>query len=149
MKIKFQNPLSRFLVAFLGLLGFLTACESADLYGSPYASFKINGTVTDKDKKPVSNAKVNLLGTSNSQLTNSDGTFELSSQHYSGYGKQMLVTTCDGYINDTIVFEMNFKGEKKNDEWYCGHCDTTINPVISKLAEPEENQNPENSEDNK
>ncbi len=101
MKIRFQNPLSRFIAAFLGLLGFVTACTSADLYGSPYASYKINGTVTDVDHNPIPNAQVtakDLYGrNSDSKMSASDGTFELRDGNYDGGSKIAIVTTCDGY----------------------------------------------------
>ncbi len=149
MKSKFKNPLSRFIVALLGLLGFLTACESADLYGSPYASFKLNGTVSDKDQKPISNAQVSISSprgySYGTQLTQSDGTF-LFEERDSWPGNQLVVvTTCDGYQKDSTVLEMQFTGKKKKDEWYAGHCDISYNPVLQKIEELEEKQNSENN----
>ncbi|MCQ2251402.1 MAG: radical SAM-associated putative lipoprotein [Bacteroidales bacterium] len=151
MKINFQNPLSRFLAAFLGLLGFVTACTSADLYGSPYATFKITGTVTDQEQNPIPNAQITIRDDYRYAVANgiseSDGSYLIEESDYWGGKKIYVVTTCDGYEKDSTMMELEFKGKKKKDDFYMGSCSCTYNPVLQKeqASENADNQASENN----
>ncbi len=147
MKNKSTSLWTRLLVVLLGVLGF--ACseeenEQVDLYGTPNASFKVVGTVTDQDKNPVADAKVIVSfphSYPDTLLTSADGTYSLKSENM-GENPMSIVTFKDGYTKDSVAIKMDYKGG--DNSWYSGNCDTTYNPVITKLPEPEENQNPEN-----
>ncbi len=151
MKTKLTNLWTRILVVLLGVLGFACGDSEEDngmveLYGCPNASFKVSGTVTDQDKKPVADAKVVVTfpyHRLDTLVTKADGTFELKSENM-GTSPMSIVTFKDGYTRDSVAIEMDYIDG--DDDWYVGSCDTTYNPVISKL--PEENNDPENNEAN-
>ncbi len=154
MKEKLFNFWTKCLVAILGLLGF--ACgdkEDGDgglvlLYGCPTATFKVSGTVTDQDSNPIANAQVVVAvieGRTDTLKTSADGKFSVDKEDWPGIHLS-IVTSCEGYSKDSVNFEPIYKGG--DNSWYEGLCDTTYNPVLTKLPEPEKNQNTENNDEN-
>ena len=69
MKPESMNIVNRILVAVLALLGFSACGENGGgyvEYGTPYAIYRINGTVTDTDNVPVKGIKVDVIVKSDS-----------------------------------------------------------------------------------
>lgn len=161
MKTKISNLWTRILVVLLGVLGF--ACGDSDdnvvpekfngdkygpcLYGSPNATFKIVGTVTDQDKNPVAEAKIVVYPHfyPDTTLTAEDGSFTIKSENM-GENPLSIVTFKDGYSRDSVALDLVFKDG--DNSWYIGNCDTTYNPVISKIPESDkkDSDNTENEE---
>ncbi len=142
MKLKTNNWWTRILVMVLALLGY--ACGDSDeedeeiygpqLYGCPSASYKVTGSVTDNENKPVEGAKVKLeldYYQEDSTLTAKDGTFAVdlySVQPYPDYA--YLITSCDGYVTDTV--DVKFSDLTGGDgDWYWGDGTATVNVKLS------------------
>ncbi|MCQ2251404.1 MAG: radical SAM-associated putative lipoprotein [Bacteroidales bacterium] len=130
MKLKTNRWWTRILVMVLALLGY--ACGDSDeeeirgelcLYGSPSASYKVTGSVTDNDNKPLEGAKVKLeldYYQKASTLTAKDGTFTVDLYSVSPYPDYAyLITSCDGYVTDTV--DVKFSDLTGGDgDWYWG-----------------------------
>jgi putative lipoprotein (rSAM/lipoprotein system) len=78
MKIKLLKSYNVLISTLLGLLGFATACDSGtmDEYGTPSATYKVNGTVRSSEtNEPIEHIMVtNGLDTS---YTDADGNYQV------------------------------------------------------------------------
>src|SRR5205085_11648391 len=63
-------------------------------------SQNVTGTVTDADNKPVSNATVQVNGTSRVSLTDDAGRFSIAAS-----GSNVLVITSVGYIKQEVTLD--------------------------------------------
>lgn len=78
IQIKWLKTYNAIIIAVLGMLGFTSCEEPRDEYGTPSATFIVQGKVTDKsNNQPIENIQVEV-GWRNSVYTNSDGKYEFS-----------------------------------------------------------------------
>jgi len=116
MKKNFHKTYNKFLVIFLGLIGFSVGCVRVE-YGSPNADFIVNGNVkSNATQQPIENIQVEL----GYQTTNTDenGNFSIKvSDFASEQTYDISFSDIDGddngsFINlDTnVTFSGNFTG---------------------------------------
>ena len=86
MKTRIRNSLTALLVSLAAL--------------QMYAQQRINGTVSDETGQPVSGAIVMETGTSNATVTDTDGSYLITTKSSS----PELLFTCIGYINVTAAW---------------------------------------------
>lgn len=102
IKTGFTTLLNRFTPALITLLGFsATACdEQKDMYGTPYVTFDVDGTVTTDDGTPVENAQIKAYPTEADAV---------SEEHRDNYIIASGVTDADGryHLGDMVVLFHN------------------------------------------
>ena len=86
MKTRIRNSLTALLVSLAAL--------------QMHAQQRINGTVSDETGQPVSGAIVMETGTSNATVTDTDGSYLITTKSSS----PELLFTCIGYINVTAAW---------------------------------------------
>jgi putative lipoprotein (rSAM/lipoprotein system) len=127
MKIKILKKYNVLIAGLLAILGYTTACDSKDEYGTPSAKFIVNGNVKSSDTdQPIENVRVIMQG--DTTYTNAEGAYQVvdkwgfpTDQTYN-----IEFNDIDGEANgefgdlDTIV---EFKDPKFSDgdgNWYSG-----------------------------
>lgn len=132
----------------LALLGF--SCSSDEpsepelMYGTPTGSFKIKGKVTSEDGKAVPGATIRVtpsdvpsgLWSYGEVVTGTGGEYEIKSR--SAVYKDIKVVCLPSGVEldaDSIVTEMKYKGEDKDNIWYVGHADATVDFKLKKKSE--------------
>lgn len=140
---KFLNTYNLLLTALLTLLGFsnCTIIEPKDEYGSPSATFKVNGKVSDKvTTRAIQGIKVVMQG--DSTLTNSEGRFTVSQVSFPNNQDFVIqFKDLDGSANggqfqpkDTLVEFKDPEFTNGDDSWYQGETSMELNVNM----EPEE-----------
>ncbi|PKP08708.1 MAG: hypothetical protein CVU09_14210 [Bacteroidetes bacterium HGW-Bacteroidetes-4] len=140
---KILSTYNLILTALLTLLGFSTCTivEPRDEYGTPSASFKVNGKVSDKlTSRPIQDIKVIMQG--DSTQTDSEGRFSLSQVNFPA--DQIFVIQfkdIDGAANggqfqakDTLVEFKNPQFTGGDGSWYQGETSLELDMNL----EPEE-----------
>lgn len=149
MKSEPVNFINRILAAVLALLGF-SACgegkEPMPEYGTPSVSYRIKGTVTDKDNAPIKGIKVVISDEPEIEsdditvYTDADGKF--SGPHtysFSLYGQTVTFEDVDGEDNggrfksSTLgIDDMTAKKVKEGGHWYSGDYEVTADVKLEK-----------------
>lgn len=149
MKSEPVNFINRILAAILVLLGF-SACgegkEPMPEYGTPSVSYRIKGTVTDKDNAPIKGIKVVISDEPEIEsdditvYTDADGKF--SGPHtysFSLYGQTVTFEDVDGEDNggrfksSTLgIDDMTAKKVKEGGHWYSGDYEVTADVKLEK-----------------
>lgn len=76
MKIKLLKTYNVLIAGILALLGFATACDPKDEYGTPSAKFIVNGKVTSLGtEQPIENIRVTMQG--DTTYTNAEGEYQV------------------------------------------------------------------------
>lgn len=76
MKIKILKKYNVLIAGLLALLGYTTACDSKDEYGTPSAKFIVNGKVKSSETdQPIENIRVTMQG--DTTYTNADGVYQV------------------------------------------------------------------------
>lgn len=138
--------------ALLGMLGY-AACGSKgeesygpDLYGEPYAKFKVEGAVFNEEGVAVEGVKVYVRDNyGDTAKTDQNGKFVFeASRIWAGREFWVMAKDPSGvYATDSICVATDFKGG--DGDWYAGSYSTTQDFTLKKKpAEPSE---PENSEE--
>ncbi len=135
--IKNYNKLIAFLLTILGIgtSATFSACDDDVVceYGTPYADFKISGTVTNAQKENIPGVKV-LLNDYDSTLTDSNGTYSFTTQTFPAETLfPIKFIDIDGDengnlqpIDTTVVFEdPEFEGQSGS--WYQGETSKVFN----------------------
>lgn len=133
----------------LALLGF--GCSSSDepeelvcMYGAPTGSFRIKGKVTSEDGKAVPGATIRVtpsdvpsgLWSYGEVVTGSDGEYEIKESSVNPIDMKVVCLPDGGSLEaDSIVTEMKYKGEDKDNIWYVGHADATVDFKLKKKSE--------------
>lgn len=145
--MKLISKLSAIGLALLGI-----GCSSDEpggddiicMYGTPTGSFSIKGKVTSEDGKAVPGATIRVTDSKipsgiwsyGEVVTGSDGEYEIKSSS-AGY-KDMKVVCLPSGVEleaDSIVTEMEYKGKDKDNIWYIGHADATVDFKLKKKSE--------------
>ncbi|MBR5433477.1 MAG: radical SAM-associated putative lipoprotein [Bacteroidales bacterium] len=134
-----MKKLLNFILAILGFAG-CNVLGGGEEYGTPYASFKVKGVVTD-GKNPIENVKVKLIemyheneyDRAEPDITDSQGRFEIKSGSEIFDTLRLKIVASDlnnNYQNDTANVEFYWKelsGKKKDEKWYSGSAERTVN----------------------
>jgi len=127
MKIKILKTYNVLIAGLLAILGFTTACDSIDEYGTPSAKFIVNGKVKSSETdQPIMNVRVTMQG--DTAYTDVNGAYQVVDKW--GFPKDQTYdlefVDIDGEANgefsdlDTIV---EFKDPifiNGDGEWYSG-----------------------------
>ncbi|MDY0104616.1 MAG: radical SAM-associated putative lipoprotein [Lentimicrobium sp.] len=127
MKIKILKKYNVLIAGLLALLGYTTACDSKDEYGTPSAKFIVNGKVISSETdQPIENIRVTMQG--DTTYTNADGVYQVvdnwgfpTDQTY-----KIDFNDIDGAANggfsglDTIVEFKDPEFSDGNGDWYSG-----------------------------
>ena len=130
--------------ALLGALGFAaTGCDNfgAELYGQPYAKFKMEGAVLNEDGDAVDGAKVYVRHHyGDTAKTAQDGKFLFDAKDFMSYSYfwAMAEDPSGTYQPDSVKIEPKFEGG--DGDWYEGSYSTTHNFTLKK-KEPEPDKN--------
>ena len=135
--------------ALIGVLGFAaTGCDryGADLYGQPYAKFKIDGAVLNEEGSAIEGVKVYVRGNyGDTATTDRNGKYMFDAPDISS-SREFWVMAKDPsgvYATDSVRIETNFKGG--DGDWYSGSYSTTYDFKLKK--EPVEAVTPKNPEE--
>lgn len=139
MKIRFLKTYNVLIAGLLTMLGFSTACDSKDEYGTPSAKFvvkgKVKSSVTDQ---PIENIRVSMEG--DTSFTNARGEYQIADKwgFPSDQTYHIEFRDIDGETNgefnvlDTIVEFKNPEFTGGDGDWYSGEAtkefDTKLNP---------------------
>lgn len=132
----------RCLLGVLGI-GSAAACGLGKAeYGTPYASFTVDGKVTDMDKNPIPGIVVTALDKSESTQTASDGGFYLSGRSDIGDFEQVRLVFSDidgeenggdfGVTTQTVNLTKTEEPDKDDSSWYSGNYSGSTNVVLEK-----------------
>lgn len=76
MKIRILKTYNVLLAGLLTILGFATACDSKDEYGTPSAKFIVNGKVKSSETdQPIENIRVSMQG--DTTFTDANGVYQV------------------------------------------------------------------------
>lgn len=149
MKSESVNFVNRILAAVLALLGF-SACgegkEPMAEYGTPSVSYRIKGTVTDKDDAPINGIKVVISDEPESEsddvtvYTDADGKFTGPHTYSFGlYGQTVTFEDVDGEDNGGLfksatlgIDDMTKKKVEEGGNWYSGDYEVTADVKLEK-----------------
>ncbi|MDE6653602.1 MAG: radical SAM-associated putative lipoprotein, partial [Muribaculaceae bacterium] len=141
IRSKISGVISQLCTVLLALLGY--NCSSSPfneyeaMYGTPYSTFELKGTVKNEEGKPVDDAIIKAMepwDISNWErvsktVTDRSGSYFLS-ESYFGFDslKIVCIPVGNAYLSDSITVAMNFKydDEHKHTEWYLGHATLTV-----------------------
>ena len=145
MKANIRTKINKILVFLLGLLG-ISCLPQCNAYGSPYATFMLDGKVTNELNEPLENIQVaTRIGyRGNGKIyydhkettyTASDGRFE-QNLGFSGEDifKIVVTDTSNVYNSDSIIIEAHYNGE---DGWYRGYDHVTVDFILPENEEKE------------
>lgn len=127
MKIKLLKTYNVLITGLLAILGYSTACDSKDEYGTPSAKFIVNGKVKSSETDlPIKNIRVTMQG--DTTYTDFNGAYQVidkwgfpTDQTYN-----IQFSDIDGEANgefsnlDTIVEFKNPKFTDGDRDWYSG-----------------------------
>jgi putative lipoprotein (rSAM/lipoprotein system) len=127
MKIKILKTYNVLIAGLLAMLGFATACDSKDEYGTPSAKFIVNGKVKSSETdQPIENIRISMQG--DTTYTDENGVYQVvdkwgfpTDQTYNIEFKDI-----DGELNgefsdlDTIVEFKDPKFSNGDGDWYSG-----------------------------
>lgn len=127
------------LSALLGLLGY-AACGDKDeygpdLYGQPYAKFKVDGAVLNEDNEPVENVAVYVKRQYNdTTYTDKDGKFLIEDNDFIPFSDSVVIMAVDKsgiYEPDSVKLQPKFSG---GSDWFVGSYETTQNFTLKKKS---------------
>jgi putative lipoprotein (rSAM/lipoprotein system) len=132
------------LAGILIVLGFSGCENNRDEYGSPYATYRFRGRVTNKAGNPVKDIKIEVIpqpyyhdAILNPILSNDYGSYDMSIKILPTDEFRIIFSDFDGetngsYQNDTISVKITEKDyyEKGNGNWYHGAAEKEINHVL-------------------
>jgi len=130
------------LAGIMGLLGFTCCDEPADEYGTPHATYKINGRVTNKSGEAIPGIQIELeemLYSSYAAITYSDskGEYVIEKETVGRTDKmQLMASDIDGeengvYGNDTIQVLIEDKDYyDKGKGWNVGKANKKVDIVL-------------------
>ena len=138
--------MKKILGCLLALLGF-AGCESittgGEEYGSPYVEFSVKGEVTNGENA-LDNVEVKMLTPFlgevwQSKITEKDGKYSFPQNRFPAYDTVQIPIVADDlnnkYESDTsfVTFvRSDYSGKKKNDDWFCGSAEKTVNFTLKK-----------------
>jgi len=138
MKIKLLKTYNVLIAGLLAMLGFATACDSKDEYGTPSAKFIVNGKVKSSETdQPIENVRVTMQG--DTAYTNASGGYQVVDKWGFPTDQTYIIEfkDIDGELNgefsdlDTIV---EFKDPKFSDgdgDWYRGETSKEFNVKLT------------------
>lgn len=149
MKSESVNFINRILAAILVLLGFSACGEGKEPmveYGVPSVSYRIKGTVTDKDNAPIKGIKVVISDEPEIEsdditvYTDADGKFTGPHTYsFSLYGQTVTFEDVDGEDNggrfksSTLgIDDMTARKVKEGGHWYSGDYEVTADVKLEK-----------------
>ncbi len=149
MKSEPVNFINRILAAILVLLGFSSCGEGKEPmpeYGTPSVSYRIKGTVTDKDNAPIKGIKVVISDECKydtddiTVYTDADGKFTGPHTYsFSLYGQTVTFEDVDGEDNGgrfksaTLgIDDMTAKKVEEGGDWYSGDYEVTADVKLEK-----------------
>ncbi|MDR3261317.1 MAG: radical SAM-associated putative lipoprotein [Tannerella sp.] len=132
------------LAGLLTLLGFSGCTNDKVEYGTPYAEYTIEGTVTNEAGEPVPDIKIETTapyaGMQNPALSNESGHY--SAKLGSTQTIQVIASDIDGekngaYQNDTIQVAIDDSDyyDKGDGHWYDGAARKEVNITLLKINE--------------
>ena len=100
--------MNRFLLFLISLLGFsVAACDKSDgpfhghesAYGTPYATYRINGKVVDENQQPINHIEMVVGSWDNKVYTDSLGQYQAVAQAQPWDSLAIIATDIDGEAN--------------------------------------------------
>ena len=132
--------------ALLGMLGFAACGDNnetygPDLYGQPYAKFKVEGAVLNEEGTSVQSVKVYVKGHyGDTTTTAQDGKFIIDAKSIWPYLSFWVMAEDQSgiYEKDSVKIEPKYEGG--DHDWYSGSYSTTHNFTLKKKeSEPAKN----------
>ncbi len=135
-QLKRYNRLIAFLMSLLGVGGgfTITGCEKVSPceYGTPHATYKLNGKVTNENNEGINNIRVTMYY--DTAFTDESGNYNLESINYPP-GQEVILTFTDVDGNNNGSFQesdttVSFEGaeyENGDGSWYLGETSKEVN----------------------
>ncbi len=128
----------------LSILGFSSCTDNEVMYGMPFGSFDIKGSVTDDNGTPVSDAEMRVtfldmpsgVFSIDSSRTQPQGTYNLKGSEWATKLKIVCIPYQSDLQPDSVIVDMKYKGA--DGEWYKGHAESTVNFILK-----DKNQTPQ------
>ena len=130
--------------AVLALFGL--GCEGcAKKYGSPYATYQYEGSVTNEQQQPLKDIQVTIKAPKYNNepiarpvFTEEDGRFRGETWGETTIDTLNVVFTDTTQVYQTDSTQMVVKWEKSREEWCAGECEFEVNMQLKKNTEGEE-----------
>lgn len=151
IKTTVSTLINRFTPALITLLGFsATACdEQEEMYGTPYVTFDVDGTVTTDDGTPVENARIKAYPTEAdavdeekrdnyilaSGVTDADGRYHLGDRVHTFQNPVKIVCMApegSDLQNDGKEVNLEIISNKKDPVWCVGTARGTVDFKLTK-----------------
>lgn len=141
--LKSYNKILAFILSILGVGGTTFSCAMYGIpaeYGTPYANFKVNGTITNSRNETIPGIKVKMPY--NSTYSNTNGKYEIDTHDFpTNQTFQIKFIDVDGAENGefetldtTVVFE-NPKFVNGDGDWFQGDTSKEFNIKLSDKSE--------------
>ncbi len=129
---RISTILSSICSSLLALLGFSSCSNNELMYGTPFGSFEMKGSVTDDSGKPISEAEIRVTYTDmpsgvfsiGSIHTEHNGTYALKENEWASSLKVVCIPHQTDLQPDSVIVDMNYKGA--DGEWYKGHAEEIV-----------------------
>ncbi len=120
----------------LSILGFSSCTDNEVMYGMPFGSFDIKGSVTDDNGTPVSDAEIRVtfmdmpsgVFSIASTRTLPEGTYNLKGSEWASKLKIVCIPYQSDLQPDSVIVDMKYKGD--DGEWYKGHAESTVDFIL-------------------
>ena len=124
--------------SLLTLMGFSSCSDNEVMYGMPFGSFEIKGTVTDENGNCIENAEIRVtlpeqssgIESFGSTRTGYDGNYAIRKNEWSGRLKVVCIPAQTEFQPDSVIADMNYKGS--HGEWDKGHAEKKVNFRLKK-----------------
>lgn len=126
--------------SLLTFLGFSSCSDNEVMYGMPFGSFEIKGTVTDENGCHIEDAEIRvaLPGQSSgiesfgTTRTGHDGNYTIRENEWSDRLKVVCIPDLTEFQPDSVIVDMNYKESHGHGEWNKGHAEKTVNFRLKK-----------------
>lgn len=138
MKIQYLRFKNWLIAAAAGLLGVNFGCSKifpGDMYGTPETTFRLMGTVSDRDGNPIEGIDVQMVGSH--AVTDADGSYEVSARTDSYHRVDVAFRDVDGeangsYADTTVTVDYSQVPAHGGDgDYYEGEKTTSLDVTLS------------------
>lgn len=134
-KVNISSLLTRICAAGVALLGFNSCANEECMYGTPYGTFEIKGSVTTENGEAVDNASIRFADPNapsglypyDTSSTNNRGDYEIKGHGFYPDLKVVCVPENEALEADSVVVNMDYISKsKKKDPWDSGHAEKIV-----------------------
>lgn len=142
-KVTISNLLSRLCAAGVTLLGFNSCANDEVMYGQPYGTFEVKGSVTESNGNSAVDAEIRVtfpeapsgVYSLASTSTDDNGDYELQAHDFLPEVKVVCIPDDTSLEADSVVVGMKYhKDANDKDYWYVGSARKTVDFKLKKKS---------------